>query len=269
MLGRPPQVSLRLFALGWAVLFGWAASLRAEVEFMPGDAFFSTYIRSAEVDEWEIKQELALRYWPGEHCGAFNGICGFSTLKVTGFDKTIAQRFRKVISDYEERIAKAKAEGKDPFDWTDFEFTAPPVLIYNKDFNSETTNLYLKYNESWCRLQKLYPEDKRINLQYCTFIPNDAEVILDDWRNSESVAGLNVTVPDVKWWVKWEPVEEAVSISLADVKFIVPMLGSPKSYYYDGDHDAVYYIITKDSLRRSRLVKTADGWIRRVEDVEP
>lgn len=238
---------------------------------MPGDAFYTGFCDRNHLKTWTEQQEISLAYVQPETTGTFNGVCGFSTLKVKHFTPEVANRLNLVLAAYEERVAAAKQRGQNPFAWSIFEAPPPRLLVYNKDFDIRRDSLFLKYNESWMNLAKQFPQDahRPINTEYSSFVPDNAQSILEDWRLSERIPGLKVDVPqDAKWWIKWKPVEPPVSIDMNDIKIVIPMLGPPSDYYKLKKRVEIY-VLTAEQLEHLRFTPQKEGgWAWKVEVVE-
>lgn len=232
---------------------------------MPGDAFYTGFCDQNDLEAWTEQREISLAYMQPETTGSFNGVCGFSTLKVRHFTPEVANRLKLVLAAYEERVAAAKQRGENPFAWSIFETPPPRLLVYNKDFDVGRHSLFLKYNESWMNLAKQFPQDahRPLNTEYSSFVPDNAEAILEDWQLGEKIPGLRVDVPQAaKWWIKWKPVEPPVSIDMKDVKIVIPMLGPP-SDYYDLDEGLEIFVLTTEKLEHRRVTLQKEeflGW---------
>lgn len=262
------RCTISVFVMAMVAIICSGPPASAEVLFMPGDAFFSGFVREQDLNSWRRNQDLVVEYWQPTDCKVFNGFAGFERLKLIGNTEKLKEVVEKMYVEYEGRRKEVKASGQNPSRWSLFEDAPLRIAIDNHDFNIQRRSLFLRYNETWNRLADTHPEDAmKVNGEYCPFVPNNAVAVLEDWTLGPKVRGLDAEYRDgVKWWIKGRPHGEMAQIDVSKIRVFFPMLGSPEDFYMRRA-DIELFMWTPERLVKITVKTDGDGKKSLQEDV--
>ncbi|MCC9609017.1 hypothetical protein LOC68_07350 [Blastopirellula sp. JC732] len=175
------------------LLFAASYSRASNNYFMPGDAFFHVTVTEELLDSLEKRQppyvwDYSLR---DTFEMAFCGYAGYEKATVEIADKQFLANLRKVYDDVRRYNAKEIREiRRDDGTRVTEETNGLHLFFYRDDFDLDDYRIALRYNENWRSECFKFTSHARL----CCFI-DAAAAVEDDWRDGESVPGLNVQFP--------------------------------------------------------------------------
>lgn len=191
---NPANLGKRIFRLAVTILISMVnVAVGGEPGFMPGDAFFPTYITKTAVEETlaaaKAGEPLTFAYRAPEHEMGSGGWAGFFRMQIRGNQKELAEAIHRIYFSLRTENRRETAETMNSAgEVTEtYETNGFLMFVYNRSFDPSEFPLGLKYNESW-------PTENRGI--YSNFLVQQKAVI-DDWRFSSRVDGLAAALPDI------------------------------------------------------------------------
>lgn len=125
----------------------------ANITFMPGDAFFLSYLTEVQLDANSHADTLKLNYAVDIQSAAFGGFGGFEKLELTHVRKSMIENLRRV---YRSLRATAPKHVRITYDSEGNEVATEingfRLFVYQRDVQFNRQRLALKYNENWMSL---------------------------------------------------------------------------------------------------------------------
>jgi hypothetical protein len=185
---------------GWivaAVLCG--ASLGNNNLFLPGHAFFPTTLtaeQAAGLNADPTNPSIFEYSSLGGYEEAFCGYAGYARAKIPSLDEPFVANLKRAyarLREYEPRqLTETARDGQKKL----VETNPMRVLFYRHDFEFPKFRLGLQYNENWAEETMKFGHPPRQFVLCCLI--DDADAIMESWRDSTEVPGLEATLPDVE-----------------------------------------------------------------------
>jgi len=234
--------------------------------FLPGDAYFPTVLTEDKLAKLQTDRESPpiFEYSSfGGYEGAFCGYAGYQRATIPGLDEAFITNLKIAYSrirDYEHKqLVEIERDGKRVLEETN----GMRVLFYAKDFEFPKYRIGLRYNEDWVEEVVKFGHAPR-HIRLCCLI-DDADAVMESWRDAKSVACLKVTLPEVE--LKPVPkTTEPVSVR-SSVKAIV-LDSRPLIEYFRPSEDEMPTVYIVDSSGIRDLSYEDDSWKENTADEE-
>ncbi|MEX0641434.1 MAG: hypothetical protein WD468_01970 [Pirellulales bacterium] len=217
--------------------------------FLPGDAYFPTVLTEEKLSSLKADRERPpiFEYSSfGGYEGAFCGYAGYQRAAVPGLDEAFITNLKTVYSrirNYEpKQLVEVKRNGKRVLEETN----GMRVLFYPNDFKFPKYRIGLRYNEDWVEEVVKFGHSPR-HIRLCCLV-DDADAVMESWRDSKSVVGLKVTLPQVEL----KPVPETTDPVIVQnaVKAIVLDSRPLIEYFWPEEHEMPnVHIVDSSSIR--------------------
>ena len=167
---------------------------------MPGDAFFPTKLTAEKLAHLKSDTEYPLIFEYsslGGYEGAFCGWAGYERAKILGVDKPFIDNLTRAYGWVRENCEeKELIEIEKNGTKTLRETNGVRVLFYPKEFKFPKFRLGLQYNENWTTEVMKFGHPPR-SFRLCCLV-NEADAVMESWRDATSVAALKAELPDVE-----------------------------------------------------------------------
>jgi len=253
--------------------------------FLLGDAFYSTTLTQSElaaIDASNPKSHVFGYANFGTWEGAFCGYAGYRLATVEGLDESFLENLKLVYGeirrDYPRELVEIDRDGKMSTEETnpirvffyrnDFVYGEPlklpepevPFGDPNKPISiPPKVHLGLKYNESWVAETVKFGHHRHL-IRMCRMIDHP-DAIMADWRDAESVTGLEIQLPDKIELDKSGIVTTPITIT-GEIKAIVIPPVSLEKYFQITNPEASsdsedlrlpVYVVNSDGIQRLTL----------------
>lgn len=215
--------------------------------FLPGDAYFPTELTEADLVGFkaDAKDPPLITYSSfGGYQGAFCGYAGYMRAKVPQLDDAFLKNLKKAyakIREYDERELRevVSEDGTKKL----LETNGIRVLFYPASFEFPKFKLGLRYNESWVSDAEKFGH-LRSHLRLCSLI-DDADAVMECWRDAEIVAPLPAVLPDVE--LKSVP-ETTSPVALQGPLKAIVLNSRPLADYYRPEDYTTVRVVDSDGI---------------------
>jgi hypothetical protein len=191
---------VRPFWVGWiAAVSLSSATLGNNNFFLPGDTFFPTTLTAEEVARLKADRAAPplFEYSSlGGYDAAFCGYAGYLRAELPELDEAFIANLKRAyarLRDLEPRqLVERERDGQKHL----VETNPMRVLFYRGDFQFPKFSLGLQYNENWTEETMKFGHPPR-QFRLCCLV-NDADAVMESWRDATDVPGLEATLPDVE-----------------------------------------------------------------------
>jgi hypothetical protein len=214
--------------------------------FLPGDAFFPTELTAEEVAALHADPDNPpmFKYSNlGGYQGAFCGYAGYGQAKIPSLDAAFIANLKKaharIRRNEPRRFIEIDRDGT-----TELVETNPiRVLFYPPDFDFPRFKIGLQYNEDWVAETVKFGHPPK-HTRLCCLV-EDAEAVMQSWRDSTFVPGLDASLPDVE--LKPVPqTDDPITIN-GPVKAIVLGSRDPLTEYFAPEDFSVSLLIVNSN----------------------
>ncbi len=187
----------KAFLFGFLVICSitlFRASFAQNCGFMPGDAFFASWINE-EFIESELDAHLSLREGGANREGTLGTYIGFSRLSIEGdaerlrtnlmegmrFLRRLEPRYERIVSELQNEDGTVRSRSLNRF----------LCLVYPRDFNLRKIPLGLRFNENWIDAKDNSQIAEIRSRHNCEWVQREA--VVRDWLYGSRVPALNVS----------------------------------------------------------------------------
>jgi hypothetical protein len=234
--------------------------------FLPGDAFFPTTLTAEQIAG--LKADGAsphvFEYSSlGGYDGAFCGYAGYPRAKFPDLDDAFIANLKRVHARLRELEPRQLIERERDGQKHLVETNPMRVLFYPHDFEFPKFELGLQYNENWAEETMKFGHPRHM-FRLCCLV-EDADAIMESWRDSTDVPGLEATLPDVELRPEWVETIEPVIIR-GPLKAIV-VTSQPLTEYYRRREWPTVWIVDSSGIVEKWF---EDGkWRTKADDQQP
>jgi hypothetical protein len=215
--------------------------------FLPGDAYFPTELTEADLIGFnaDVKDPPLITYSSfGGYQGAFCGYAGYMRAKVPQLDDAFLKNLKKAyaeIREYDERELRevVSEDGTKKL----LETNGIRVLFYPASFEFPKFKLGLRYNENWVSDAEKFGHSRN-HLRLCSLI-DDADAVMECWRDATVVAPLPADLPDVE--LKSVP-ETTAPVTLTGPLKAIVLNSQPLADYYRPEGYATVRVVDSDGI---------------------
>ncbi|HEY3392818.1 MAG TPA: hypothetical protein VGK58_08930 [Lacipirellulaceae bacterium] len=215
--------------------------------FLPGDAFFPTTLTAEQVAGLKADRAnpTVFEYSSlGGYEDAFCGFAGYPRANFPQLDDAFVANLKRVyarLREYEPRqLTEIERDGEKKL----VETNPMRVLFYRRDFEFPKYRLGLQYNENWTAETMKFGHPPR-QFRLCCLV-NDADAVMECWRDANVVPGLEATLSDFELKPGWETTIEPVIIRGPTKAIVVET--RPLAEYFRRHEMATLWIVDSSGI---------------------